>query len=50
MNDKLSAEAAKTKFEADKARLISEKNIFVAKREELRVELAEAAAVSTISI
>ena len=38
-NDKLDIEAAKIKLEADKATLINEKNIFVAKREELRIEL-----------
>ncbi len=41
VNDKLDIKAAKTKLEIDKARLINEKNIFVAKKEELRVELIE---------
>ncbi len=50
VNDKLGIEAVKTKLEADKVRLISEKNIFVAKREELRVELTEAVAAPIISV
>ncbi len=50
MSDKLGIEAVKTKLEADKARLINEKNIFVAKREELRAELTEAAVISTTNI
>ncbi len=44
VNDKLNIKVAKTKLEADKAKLINEKNIFVAKREELQAELAEAVA------
>ena len=35
MNDKLDIKAIKTKFEADKTKLINEKNIFVIKRKEL---------------
>ncbi len=50
INDKLNAEAVKIKFEVNKAKLINEKNIFVAKKEELQVELTEAATASTTSI
>jgi len=42
VNDKLNIEAAKTKLETDKIRLINKKNILIAKREELRAELTEA--------
>ncbi len=34
-NDKLNIKAVKTKLEADKVKLISEKNIFIVKKEEL---------------
>jgi len=47
-NDKLDIEAVKTRFEADKARLISKKNIFVAKKKKLQIELA--VAISTANI
>jgi len=50
INNKLNTEAAKTKLEADKAKLINEKNIFVAKREKLQAELTEAAAALIISV
>jgi hypothetical protein len=45
VNDKLRTEATNAKLEADKNRLINEKNIFVAKREELRTELAAIRAI-----
>jgi hypothetical protein len=45
VNDKLGIEAINAKLEADKNRLINEKNILVAKREELQTEFA---AVKTI--
>ncbi len=47
MNDKLNTKAVKTKLEADKAKLINEKNILVVKREELQAELTETAAAPT---
>jgi len=50
VNDKLNIEAAKTKLEADKMKLINKKNIFVAKREELRVKLVETVITFTTSI
>ena len=45
VNDKLGTEATNAKLEADRNRLISEKNIFVAKREELRTELEATKAI-----
>ncbi len=36
INDKINIEAVKTKLEADKARLINEKNIFAAKKKNCR--------------
>ncbi len=50
MNDKLGIEATKTKLEADKVKLINEKNILVAKREKLRTELMETATALTTNI
>jgi len=50
MNDKLDIEAAKTRLEADKIRLINEKNIFVAKKEELRAELIKTAVALVTNI
>ncbi len=50
INDKLNVKAVKTKLEADKIRLINEKNIFVVKREELRVELTKAVVIFITSI
>jgi hypothetical protein len=49
VNDKLGTEATNAKLEADKSRLISKKNIFVAKREELRTELVAIRAMPAIS-
>ena len=46
-NDKLEVEATNAKLEADRNRLVSEKNIFVTKREELRAELAATRAIPT---
>ncbi len=50
MNNKLNIKIAKTKLEADKVKLISEKNIFVVKREELRAELIKTIATFITSI
>ncbi len=50
MNDNLNTEVAKTKLEADKAKLIYEKNILMVKKEELQAELVEAVTVPTTSI
>jgi len=50
MNNKLDVEAAKIKLKADKTKLISEKNIFVAKREELQVKLTETIVILIINI
>ena len=45
VNNKLGTEATNAKLEADRNRLISEKNIFVAKREELQTEFATTKAI-----
>jgi hypothetical protein len=49
VNDKLRAEATNAKLEADRNKLINEKNIFVVKKEELRTELEAIRAILTIA-
>jgi hypothetical protein len=49
VNDKLGAEATNTKLEADRNKLINEKNILVAKREELRTELEATRAIPAVA-
>jgi hypothetical protein len=49
-NDKLRTEATNVKLEADRNRLINEKNILVAKREELRTELEATRAMPTVTL
>ena len=48
-NDKLRIEATNAKLEADRNRLINEKNILVAKREELRTELEATKAMPAVA-
>ena len=45
INDKIETEKIKVNLEADRVRLLGEKNSLVAKREELRVEIAALNAV-----
>ncbi len=45
INDKMETEKIKVNLEADRARLLGEKNSLVAKREELRIEIATLNAV-----
>ena len=49
-NDKLGTEATNAKLEADRNRLISEKNIFVVKREELRTEFEATRATLAVAL
>jgi hypothetical protein len=49
-NDKLGTEATNIKLEADRNKLINEKNLLVAKREELRMELEATRAIPAIAL
>jgi predicted GTPase len=50
VNDKLGIKATNAKLEADKNKLINEKNILVVKREKLRTELAVIRAILAIAL
>jgi len=50
INNKLNAEITKIKLEANKTKLINEKNILITKREKLQAKLTEAVVISIISI